>query len=80
MANIKNLLDELNTFESTRGLVDKIAAYKDKLAKMPSDKLSDDQKIWLLACQAAESRISKSSKDQMVEDMFLLLKFIPEKE
>jgi hypothetical protein len=62
---------------STREVIDKIVAYKNKLEKIPKDKLNDNQKIWLLACTTSEARISTSPKDQIAEDMFLLLRFIP---
>ena len=84
MGNVKKQLDDLNqqmdNMISTREVIDKIVAYKNKLAKIEPNKLNDNQRIWLLACTASEGRISTIPKDQVAEDMFLLLRFIPDEE
>lgn len=80
MVNKKNKLEQLeeqiDNLQSTKSLIEKIVANKEKLLKMSKGSISDNQKFWLLALEASENRISSSSKDQIVEDMFLLLKFI----
>lgn len=82
MLNLRSKFDRLNkkvdNLQSTKDIIDSIVAYKNKLEGIPKNKLNDNQKIWLLAHEASEKRISTSSKDQIIEDMFLLLKFIPD--
>jgi len=81
MTNPRDEFDRLDKkiddLQSTKGVIDKIISYKKELEEIQKDKLDDNQRLWLLAHEASEKRISTSSKDQIVEDMFLLLKFIP---
>lgn len=71
---------QIDDLQYTKDIIDKIVLYKDKLEGLPREKLNDNQKLWLLAHEASEKNISTSSKDQIIEDMFLLLKFIPDNE
>lgn len=74
---IENQIDDL---KSLKNITDKIVFYKNKLDGISKDKLDDNQKIWLLANEVCEKRIKTSSREQILEDMCLLLKFIPDGE
>ena len=83
MTNPRDEFDELDKqiddLQSTQDVINQIISYKKELDEISKEKLDDNQKLWLLAHEASEKRISTSSKDQIVEDMFILLKFIPNK-
>lgn len=70
---------QIDDLQSTQDVINQIISYKKELDEISKEKLDDNQKLWLLAHEASEKRISTSSKDQIVEDMFILLKFIPNK-
>ncbi len=82
MLSPRKIFDRLNkkidNLQSLKETISRITTYKNRLEEIPKNKLNDNQKIWLLAHEASEKRLQTSSKDQIAEDMFLLLKFIPD--
>lgn len=77
MTKLTKLFNNLDNLEYTKNIIDEIISYKNKLDKIPQDKLDDNQNFWLLAHETAEKRIATSSKKQIAKDMTLLSKFIP---
>jgi hypothetical protein len=76
-----HLEKQMDALQSTKDVVDRIIAYKKKLDEMAKGNLDDNQKLWLLAYEATEKRMSsnlENQKEQFIEDLFLLLKFIPD--
>lgn len=78
-----NRIDELESSitdaTKIKATADRVIGYKEKLSLLAPDKLSNNQKIWLLAFEASEARLAKmgteqtqQSTDDFSESMFTL--------
>lgn len=63
-----NKIDELesNISDATRikAIVDRVIGHKEKLSLLTPDKLSNNQKMWLLAFEASEAKLAKMGTEQ----------------
>lgn len=86
-----NKIDELESSisDATRikAIVDRVIGYKEKLSLIIPDKLSNNQKIWLLAFEASEAKLAKmgmeqtqQSTDYFSESMFTLKEAISDED
>lgn len=73
------LQDELESLEQTRDNLNLLMKHKDKLSSIPENNLNNNQRIWLLAFEASESRMIKMAENKnettvndFVESMFIL--------
>lgn len=66
------LMDQLDALEDLQTILNRIQSYREYLFEIPYEKLTDKQKIWLLACEASEAKIATSSKQSIAENIILL--------
>lgn len=66
------LMDQLDALEDVQIMLHRIQSYSEYLSEFPHEELSDKQKLWLLACEASEAKISTSSKESIAENIVLL--------
>lgn len=63
-----NKIDELesNISDTNRikAIVDRVIGHKEKLSLLTPDKLSNNQKMWLLAFEASEAKLTKMGTEQ----------------
>ena len=76
---IEELENDISDATKIKAIVDRVIGYKEKLNLITPDKLSNIQKIWLLAFEASEARLAKmgtkqthQSTDDFSESMFTL--------
>jgi hypothetical protein len=66
------LMDQIDALEDVQLMLDRIQSYREYLLEFPHEELNDRQKLWLLACEASETKISTSSKESIAENIVLL--------
>lgn len=63
-----NKIDELESSISDanriKAIVDRVIGHKEKLSLLTPDKLSNNQKMWLLAFEASEAKLTKMGTEQ----------------
>lgn len=66
------LMEQLDELEDIQLMLNRIQSYREYLSDFPHQELNDKQKLWLLACEASEAKISTSSKELIAENIVLL--------